>query len=151
MYSPSPMQEEKNQAPAAGEYRSEIGGPADTRILPVIEEHLVVSKEIVETGKVHIRKRITEEEAVINLPLIQEGYQIERMPGKKELLTQHPPIRYEGENMIIPVVREVVVVEKRYEVLEEVHVIKTKTEIPHMQQVTLLKETVEVERIAKQP
>ena len=115
-------------------------------VLPVIEEHVVISKEVVETGKVFIRKRVTEEEASINIPLIQEGYQVNRLPGKKELLTQHPPIRYEGDNMIIPVVREVLVIEKRYEVLEEVHVIKTKTEVPHLQQITLLKEEVEVER-----
>ena len=117
-----------------------------TTILPVIEEHMVVTKEIVETGKVNIRKRVTEEEATINLPLIQEGYQIERIPGKKDLLTQYPAIRYEGDNMIVPVVREVLVVEKRYEVLEEVHVIKTRTEVPHLQQITLLKETVDVKR-----
>lgn len=117
-------------------------------VVPVVEEHMVITKEVVETGKVLIRKRVTEEEATVNIPLIQEGYQVERRPGKQELLTSHPPVRYEGENMIIPVVREVVVVEKRYEVLEEVHVIKTKTEVPHMQQITLLKETVEVKRTA---
>jgi len=117
-----------------------------TTILPVIEEFMVVSKEIVETGKVHISKRVSEEEASINIPLVQEGYRVERVPGKKELLEHYPATRHEGENMIIPVVREVLVVEKRYEVLEEVHIIKTKTEIPHLQQITLLKETVEVKR-----
>lgn len=115
-------------------------------VIPVTQEFITVSKEVVETGKVHIRKTVTEEEATINLPLIQEGYQIERRPGSKELLSQHPPIRREGENMIIPVVREVLIVEKRYEVLEEVHVIKTKTEVPHLQQVTLLKESVDIKR-----
>jgi uncharacterized protein (TIGR02271 family) len=141
------MQQSKNRPAQQDEERRVIETPAsNTTVLPVIEEHMVVTKEVVETGKVHIRKRVTEEEATINLPLIQEGYQIERVPGKKDLLTQHPPIRYEGENMIIPVVREVLVVEKRYEVLEEVHVIKTKTEVPHLQQITLLKETVDIQR-----
>lgn len=122
--------------------------PADpnTTVIPVIEEHVTISKEVVETGKVHIRKRVTEEEATVNLPLIQEGYQVERRPGSKELLKEHPPIRHEGGNMIIPVVREVLIVEKRYEVTEELHVIKTRTEVPHLQQVTLLKETVDVKR-----
>ncbi len=117
-----------------------------TTVLPVIEEFMVVSKEVVETGKVHISKRVSEEEASINIPLVQEGYRVERVPGKKELLEHYPVIRHEGENMIVPVVREVLVVEKRYEVLEEVHIIKTKTEIPHLQQITLLKETVEIKR-----
>jgi hypothetical protein len=49
--------------------------------------------------------------------------------------------------MFIPIIREVVKVIKRYEVVEELHVIKTKTEVPHMQQITLLKENVEVERV----
>jgi len=115
-------------------------------VVPVIEEQVVISKEIVETGKVLIKKRVKEEEAFINIPLIQEGYQVERRPGKKELLTHHPSIRHEGDKMIIPVVREVLVVEKRYEVTEEVHVIKTKTEVPNMQQITLLKEEVQIER-----
>lgn len=115
-------------------------------VIPVTEEFITVTKEVVETGKVHIRKTVTEENVTVNLPLIQEGYQVERRPGSKELLTQYPSIRHEGENMIIPVVREVLIVEKRYEVLEELHVIKTKTEVPHLQQVTLLKESVDVKR-----
>lgn len=118
----------------------------DTTIIPVTQEFITVTKEMVETGKIHIRKTIAEEEATIDLPLIQEGYQIERRAGSKELLIHHPPIRYEGENMIIPVVKEVLVVEKRFEVLEEVHVIKTKTEVPYLQQVSLLKESVDIQR-----
>lgn len=140
------MQESMNHPAQRDEERRVIDTANSATVLPVIQEHMVVTKEVVETGKVHIRKRVTEEEATINLPLIQEGYQIERVPGKKDLLTQHPPIRHEGENMIIPVVREVLVVEKRYEVMEEVHVIKTKTEVPHLQQITLLKETVDIQR-----
>lgn len=146
LYTSPPMEEKKQHPAHQDEQWSEMASGQAATIIPVIEEHLTVTKEIVETGKVHIRKTVTQEEATINLPLIQEGYQIERTPGKKELLTQYPPIRHEGENMIIPVVREVLVVEKRYEVLEEVRVIKTKTQVPHLQQVTLLKEAVEVTR-----
>lgn len=141
------MKEKSKELPGLNEqWQKEITTTDGETVLPVIEEHLVITKEVVETGKVFIRKRVTEEEASINIPLIQEGYQVERLPGKKDLLTQHPPIRYEGDNMIIPVVREVLVVEKRYEVIEEVHVIKTKTEVPHLQQITLLKEEVHIER-----
>lgn len=142
------MQERTNDRLSDAGQRRETTPTTETTVLPVIEEHVTVSKEMVETAKVHIHKTVTEEEAIVNLPLIQEGYQIERRPGNKELLTLHPPIRHEGENMIIPVVREVLIVEKRYEVLEEVHVIKTKTEVPHLQQVTLRKESVDVKRTA---
>ena len=138
--------QKKNLSELNEQYEQEFATSDGKMILPVIEEHVIISKEVVETGKVLIKKRVKEEEAFINLPLIQEGYQVERKPGKKELLTHHPPIRHEGDKMIIPVVREVLVVEKRYEVTEEVHVIKTKTEVPNMQQITLLKEEVQIER-----
>lgn len=115
-------------------------------IIPVVEELLVVSREVVETGKVLIQKRVAEEEATVNLPIVQESYIVDRKPGSENLLMQAPSIRYEGDDMIIPVVREVLVTEKRYIVTEELHVRKTTTEIPYMQQVTLRKETIEVKR-----
>jgi uncharacterized protein (TIGR02271 family) len=140
------MQEKTDdQFPAPGEERvsNSDGG---TTIIPVSREFVTITKEVVETGKVHIRKQVTEEEATINLPMIQEGYHVERKPGSKELLHQYPAVRHDGDNMVIPVVREVLIVEKRYEVLEELHVIKTKTEVPHLQQVTLRKESVDIQR-----
>lgn len=127
---------------------NEVNSTNGSIVVPVIEEQIVITKETIETGKVFIRKTVVEEEASINIPLLQEGYQVERRPGKKELLPTHPPTRYEGDTMIVPVVREVLVIEKRYEVTEEIHVIKTKTEVPHLQQITLLKEEVSVERKA---
>ena len=134
-YAPKPQMSERDIAPSDGK-----------TVLPVIEEHMVLTKEIVETGKVYIRKRVKEEEATINIPLIQEGYEVERRPGRKELLKEHPPVQYEGDNMIIPVVREVLVVEKRYEIIEEVHITKRTTEKTEAQQITLRQEEVQIER-----
>lgn len=113
--------------------------------IPVINEEISVEKEVVETGKVIIRKSVTEEETTVNIPLIQEGYDIERKTINKIVETP-PGVRYEGDRIIIPVMREILVVEKRFEVMEEVHVIKRRTEVPHQQQVKLKKENVTVER-----
>ena len=140
------MPAKKTNLDSKQENKIVITASDDATVLPVIEEHVVITKEVIETGKVFIRKRVKEEDALINIPLIQEGYQVERKPGKKDLLMEHPSVRHEDDRMIIPVVREVLVVEKRYEVLEEVHVIKTKTEIPHLQEITLLKEEIQIER-----
>lgn len=114
--------------------------------IPVIEEQVVISRDIVETGKVHIIKRVTEEDIPVDLPIIEEGYEVERKPVEKQLLSEAPGVRHEGENMIIPVIREVLVVQKRYEVIEEIHIKKTRTEIPNQQQVTVKKESIEVKR-----
>ena len=129
----------------------DAGSNDGTRIIPVIEEFLTVSKEVIETGKVYISKRSDVKDATVNIPLIKEGYTVERHPVKGRILDKAPETSHEGDTMIIPVVQEVLVIEKKYEVIEEVHVIKTKTEVPHVQQIPLLKEEVIVERVAIDP
>ncbi len=118
----------------------------DPQVIEVVQEHIVVSKETVDTARVVVHKRVVEEERTLNIPLIQEGYEVEHHPIKKIVDTM-PEVRQEEDRVVIPVVREVLVVEKRYEIVEEVHVIKRRTEVPHMQDITLLKEVVDVERI----
>jgi hypothetical protein len=55
-------------------------------------------------------------------------------------------MRYEGDKMIIPVLREITVVQKKYEVIEELHIIRESVETPLVQEITLLKEHINVER-----
>jgi uncharacterized protein (TIGR02271 family) len=114
-------------------------------VVPVIQEHLTVDKKIVDTASVIVRKQVTEELASLNIPLIQEGYRIEHVAVNK-IVDSPPPVREEEGKTIIPVLREVLVVQKKYEIVEEVHIIKEKTAVPHLQEITLRKETVTVER-----
>ena len=116
-------------------------------VIPVIQERTVVHSEMVETGKVHINKSITREDVNVNTPIINEVYNIERVPVKGQILDVPPPsVRYEGEVMIIPVLKEIPVVVKRYEVVEEIRITKKKTETPLIQKVTLSKQNINVER-----
>jgi uncharacterized protein (TIGR02271 family) len=118
------------------------------RVIPVVHEYASVNKEVIETGKVRIRKTVSEEKASVNLPVLSETYQVEYLPGYKDLLDTPPPaVRYEGDTMIIPVLREVSVVVKKYEVVEEIHITRRITETPLVQEITLLKEHVDIERI----
>ena len=115
-------------------------------IISVVHEQATIHKEIVETGKVHIRKRVTEEIVSVNLPIINESYRVVHVPVEKKILDTPPPaVRYEGDKMIIPVLREITVVQKKYEVIEELHIIKQSVETPLVQEITLLKEHVHVE------
>ncbi|RYY92958.1 MAG: DUF2382 domain-containing protein [Chitinophagaceae bacterium] len=123
-------------------------GPAaapDEIVIPVIEESMTVEKEVVETGKVRVRKIVTAEEHNLNIPLIQEFYDVERVPTSK-IYEKAPVPRQEGETIIVPVVKEVLVIEKRYEVIEEVRLTRKVASTPHIQQITLMKERVEVIR-----
>lgn len=122
------------------------GAAHQPQVIEVVQEQVFVSREVVDTARVIIHKRVVEEERSLNIPLIQEGYEVEHHPIKKIVDTM-PGVRQEEDRVVIPVVREVLVVEKRYEIVEEVHVIKRRTEVPHIQDITLLREVVDVERI----
>ena len=128
--------------------KSTVNSSADEKqiVIPVVEEYLTVDKEVVETGKVRVATRVSEEEVTVNLPVVSEQYEVRHVPVDKVFPTA-PPVRYEGDTLIVPVIEEVVVVEKRYRVVEEVHLVKRTTETPFMQQITLQKQEVNVERV----
>ncbi|GAA4451015.1 hypothetical protein GCM10023189_12500 [Nibrella saemangeumensis] len=121
-------------------------GTDQSRIIPVIEEQIHIGKDVVETGRVVISKRVREEEQTVDIPLVSEEMNVERVAVNQYVDTP-PAVRYEGETMIIPVLKEVLVVEKRLVLVEELHVTKRQVETTETQRVTLRKEEVTVDRI----
>ncbi|SNC75977.1 conserved domain-containing protein [Hymenobacter gelipurpurascens] len=119
---------------------------AETVILPVIEEQAIIRREVVETGRVHLTKKVEEHEETLNFTLLHDEVKVERVPINAFVAdgATLPGVRYEGDTMIIPVVREVVV--KRMLVVEELHV--TKHEVPTQEShtVVLRQESVQVQR-----
>lgn len=137
------MDVEKNNTPQSNDLQDNrnVG-----KTIPVIEEQVRVDKKVVETGKVHVSKKVTEHDTTVTIPLQEETYDVERVPINQVVETAPAPVRYEGDTMIIPVVREVVVVQKHYEVIEEVRLTKKITQRQQTEQVTLKREQVNVER-----
>lgn len=116
------------------------------KTIPVIEEFLNVEKKVVETGKINIHKKVEKEKETIDIPLKGEEYEVKRVSVKTKLL-DHRPTSFEKDGMmIIPVVREVAQVIIKYEVTEEIHIIKHTTQTTHHEEVTLLKEKAEIHR-----
>src|SRR5438477_12739016 len=89
----------------------------------VLEEQAKVEKKFVEKGKVRIIKKVNEETETVTVPVTSEEATIEKIPVNK-IIEKAPQVRYEGDTMIIPVVKEVIVVEKKLMLVEEVHVKK---------------------------
>ena len=116
-------------------------------VIPVIEEEAVVSKRVVETGKVRVSKRVSEHEEIIDEPLFREEVSVERVPVN-QYVDAAPTVRYEGDLMIIPVVQEQIVMQKRLVLVEEIRVRKELVETHQPQTVTLRKEEVDVRRVA---
>ena len=121
-------------------------------VIPVIVEELQVAKRKVDTGRVRITKLVREREEVVNEPLLQEEVDVQRVAVNR-LVDVPPPIRYMGDVMIVPLLEEVLVVEKRLMLKEELHISKRQTEVHNPQRVILRSEEVTVERIdeAEQP
>jgi len=112
----------------------------------VLEEQAHVSKQVVEQGKVRIVKKVHEEEAIVDVTARSESVKIEKMPVNKYVEVA-PQIRYEGDTMIFPVVQEVIVVEKRLLLVEEVHITKTTITNEGEKSMPLRREEVFVERV----
>jgi uncharacterized protein (TIGR02271 family) len=112
----------------------------------VVEENLKVDKKITEKGKVKISKSVKEESEIINLPTVNEEVKIERF-SRNQIIDKLPEaVRYEGNTMIIPVLQEITVIEKKILLVEEIHITKTSVSSTETKEVTLLKEEVKIER-----
>jgi uncharacterized protein (TIGR02271 family) len=90
-------------------------------VLPVIEGALDVYTRRVETGKVRITTTGQEQDILVNEPLWREAVDITRVPRQRGV--DGPiPVRTEGDTTIISLVEEVVMVEKRLMLTEELHI-----------------------------
>jgi uncharacterized protein (TIGR02271 family) len=118
----------------------------ETLVIPVIVEEVDVQKRSVETGKVRITKVVHERQAVVDEPLLQDEVEVERVPIER-LVEEAIPVRYEGDTMIVSVLEEVLVVEKRLMLKEELHIRKRRVERHQPQCVTLRHEEARVEHI----
>jgi uncharacterized protein (TIGR02271 family) len=119
-------------------------GEAEMRI-PLVEEELSVSKRQRENGRVVVQTIPRERQELVEQELERVDVEIERIPVDRVVETP-PRIREEGDTLVIPVVEEVVVVEKRLVLREEIRVHRRRSVEQFQQPVTLRSEDVRIER-----
>lgn len=115
---------------------------------PVMEEGVHVSKRVIDTGRgVRIHKRVTEREQVLDQPLLHDRLEVEHVPVGRVVDESEPPqVRYEGDTLVVPVLEEVLVVQKQLLLREEVRVTRRREEVRRPETVRLRAEQVQVER-----
>lgn len=116
---------------------------AQLRVIPIVEERVNVQKRVREVGTVEIRKTVHERTEVVDEPLNSEDVEIERVAVNR-IVEEPIPIRNEGDTMIISLLEEVLVIEKRLLLREEVHIKRVHTVVHEPQEVLLREERVEV-------
>jgi uncharacterized protein (TIGR02271 family) len=115
-----------------------------TRVIPVLREELVAGKRVVETGVTRVRKEVREREETVDLPLRREEVHVERV-WVDRLVDAPAEVRHVGDTTVIPVMEEVLVVEKRLRLKEEIHIRKVVKTVHDPRKVTLRSEEAAVE------
>ncbi len=115
-------------------------------VVPLVAEEIKISRKTVETGGVRVHKTVREDVQRIDEPIIREHLEVERVEINQFVETA-PAVRYEGDVMIVPVLEEVVVTQKRLLLREEIRLVKRREEISNVQEVTLRREEISLEKI----
>ena len=116
-------------------------------VVPVIEERLEIGRRQVELGRVRVHKYVHERAEEVDEPLLRDDVTVTRVPVNR-VIDQPVGVRQDGETLIVPVLEEVLVVEKRLLLVEEVHITRHTVETHQPTEVTLRREEVTVERLA---
>lgn len=95
--------------------------PDTETVLPVVQESLSVDKRRVVTGRTRIETVTDTVEEFVKTELESDSVSIERVPIGVEI-DSVPAVRVEGDVTILPVVEEILVVEKRLVLREEIRV-----------------------------
>ena len=119
---------------------------SEAEVIARAEEEVRLDKRMVTTGKVRVRTIVDVETELAKATLDGETVEVTRVPVDR-IVDQAPGIRVEDNVTIIPVLEEVLVVEKRLVLKEEVHIRKLATtedvEVP----VELRKQHAVIERL----
>jgi uncharacterized protein (TIGR02271 family) len=121
-------------------------GFAEEQVLPLHAEEIAVSRRKVEKAVVRVGTVTHTHEAMVDEQLTHERVEIERVPIGR-VIEVVPPVREEGNTTIIPVVEEIVVVERRLVLKEEVHLRKVRVTEQHRETVILRQQDAIITRI----
>ena len=116
--------------------------------VPVVREDAWVEKRIVDTGRgVRVHKTVAEHPCQIDENLLRDDVEVSHVPVDRIVpLDQAPATRYEGDTLVVPILEEVLVVERRLRIKEELHITRIRREERHVESVLLKSEQVRVER-----
>ena len=109
--------------------------PEDLRI-PLHVEAVSVSRREVEKANVRIALITGTREQLVDEELTHVRVEIERVPIRRPIEVV-PPISQDGDTTIIPVVEEIIVVERRLVLKEEIRIRRVSTKEQHQETIVL--------------
>jgi len=138
--------EPKNPSPDTQERSSSSDSTStEPEKLRLLAEELAVERRQVETGRVRVDVVTREHQESVDIPLTREQVLVQRVPIDRAI-DAIPAVREDGDTIIVPVVEEVLVVERRLMLREELHVKRVRTTEQHRESVKLRRQEAVVTR-----
>jgi uncharacterized protein (TIGR02271 family) len=117
--------------------------PPDIAIPLNVEDLTIERREVKRDVRIHIRT--SSHDQLVDEPAMHERVEIEHVAVGRPI-DAIPPIREEGDTTVIPVVEEIVVVERRLILKEEIRLRRVRTTERHRETVTLREQQAVIER-----
>ncbi len=105
-------------------------------VVQLHHEEADVLRRRVETAVVRVETTTRTREALVDEPVVHERVEIERIPVGR-VVDAAPPVREEDGTTIIPVIEEIIVVERRLVLKEEIHLRRVRVTAQHRETVVL--------------
>jgi uncharacterized protein (TIGR02271 family) len=118
----------------------------DELVAPLHVEELSVAKRVISKDRVQVSTVTRQHEELVDEFLAREHVEIERIPIGKPIDAM-PPVREDGDTIVVPVVEETVVVERRLVLKEEVRIRKVRETERYQERVLLRKQEAVVARL----
>jgi uncharacterized protein (TIGR02271 family) len=118
---------------------------AEEATLRLAAEEVTVTKEVRETGRVRVGTVTRERQVYVDENLMRERVEIETIPVGRQIEGM-PEVRQEGDRTIVPVVEEVLVIERRLVLKEEIHIRRVRAVERHQEQVTVRRQEAVITR-----
>lgn len=118
---------------------------SERAVIPVVEEQVSVTKGTREVERVRLHKHATLRTVEVDASSTQEEIEIVHVPINRPI-ARPPDVRVEGSTTIVPVVEEVVAIERRLVLKEEIHVTKRRVARPKRLRVPVRVEKVDIQR-----
>ena len=115
-------------------------------VIPLFEEQLAVTKQVIPTARVQVSRVTHSHEELVDELLSREKVEVERVPID-QLVETMPPVREEGDYLIIPVVEEVLKIERVLMLKEEVRIRRVQHTERYQERVTLRRQQAVVNRL----
>jgi uncharacterized protein (TIGR02271 family) len=118
----------------------------DQVVVPLHAEQVSVAKRRVVTGRLRVGTVTRETEQLVEDLLEHEHVEIKRIAIGKQV-DKAPAVREEGDTLIIPILEEIVVVERRLVLKEEVRVRRIRERQPYQERVVIRKQEAVITRL----